>query len=83
MKKVFTIMLVIILIGANGLLFGSSSLLLIQLVAVIFTIIFSALITFLIIKITSLFIDVRVNSEDENTGLDLTQHGEEAYNNAI
>lgn len=51
MKKVFTIMLVIILIGANGLLFGSSSLLLIQLVAVIFTIIFSALITFLIIKI--------------------------------
>ena len=36
--------------------------------------------TFIILKIVDLAIGVRVTTEDEILGLDLTQHGEEGYN---
>ena len=36
--------------------------------------------TFIILKIVAAFIGLRVNQEDESVGLDLSQHGERAYN---
>ena len=35
--------------------------------------------TFIILKVVDLVIGVRVTEADEYTGLDVTQHGEEAY----
>ena len=36
--------------------------------------------TYIILKIVDRFIGVRVSEDEEITGLDLTQHGEEGYN---
>jgi ammonium transporter, Amt family len=36
--------------------------------------------SFIILKIVDLVVGVRVDARDEQTGLDLTQHGEEGYN---
>jgi Amt family ammonium transporter len=51
-----------------------------QLKGVLFTLVFAAAGTFIILKITSLFGALRVSEEDETLGLDLSQHGESAYN---
>jgi Amt family ammonium transporter len=40
----------------------------------------AAVATFVILKICDIAVGVRVDSEDETKGLDLTMHGEEAYN---
>lgn len=65
--------------GANGLLFGNPSQLGIQLVGVAATIAFSALMTFIILKGISLFTGLRVEEKCESNGLDIIQHGEDAY----
>jgi ammonium transporter, Amt family len=51
-----------------------------QLLGVVFTATFAAGATFLILKLVNLIIDLRISAEDEHSGLDLTQHGESAYN---
>jgi ammonium transporter, Amt family len=51
-----------------------------QLKGVLFTLAFAAAGTLIILKITSLFGSLRVSEEDETLGLDLSQHGESAYN---
>ena len=43
------------------------------------TIVFSAVGTFAILKVLALFGTVRATARDEGLGLDVTQHGEEAY----
>ena len=40
---------------------------------------FSFVLTFVIIKVLDLVMGVRVSEEDEETGLDLTQHTEVGY----
>ena len=59
---------------------GSPAQLVNQFVGVIFTITLAATATFLIMKLVGALIGLRVSPEDEDTGLDLTQHGESAYN---
>ncbi len=66
--------------GFDGLLFGNPHQLLVQLIAVVATIAFAGTVTFLILKVLSLFAPLRVSEEEEETGLDVTQHGEDAYN---
>ncbi|MEP6470733.1 MAG: ammonium transporter [Acidobacteriota bacterium] len=63
----------------DGLLFGNPRQLAIQAAAVLATIAFSAAGTFVILKILTLFGVVRATARDEGLGLDVTQHGEEAY----
>ena len=65
--------------GGNGLLFGNPQQFFIQLQAVLVTLIYSFVATFLIIKIMDMVMGVRVNHEEEVMGLDLTQHHERAY----
>jgi Amt family ammonium transporter len=65
--------------GFDGLLFGNPQQLLIQAIAVVATIAFAASATFIILKVISVFTALRVSEEDEETGLDISQHGEDAY----
>jgi Amt family ammonium transporter len=67
----------------NGLFMkdGSAALLGDQLVAVGATLVFSGVLSFVIIKVLDLVLPkgIRVTEEEEDTGLDLTQHAEEGY----
>jgi len=65
--------------GANGLVSGSASLLGSQAVAVFVTVAFAGVMTFIILKAINATVGLRVKKEEEILGLDLTQHGEEAY----
>ncbi|HAX71963.1 MAG TPA: ammonia channel protein [Firmicutes bacterium] len=66
--------------GADGLFYGNYTLLIKQLIAIAATVGYSLVVTFLIIWIISKFMKVRVSDSEEEIGLDLTQHGETAYN---
>jgi len=65
--------------GADGLFFGNPKQFLIQLATVGITIVYTAVITFVIYKLVDLFIGMRVDEKTEAIGLDLTQHHERAY----
>jgi Amt family ammonium transporter len=64
---------------ADGGVGGNWAQLGIQAIAVVATIIFSAVMTFIILKVISLVFRLRTNPREEGLGLDFTQHGEEAY----
>ncbi len=64
---------------ADGLLFGNPRQLAIQAAGVLATIVFSAAGTFAIVKLLGFFATLRASARDEGLGLDVTQHGEEAY----
>ena len=53
----------------------------IQLKAILITIVWSGVVSFIAYKIVDMTIGLRVNEEDEREGLDITSHGETAYHN--
>jgi Amt family ammonium transporter len=65
--------------GANGLLYGNPHQLLIQAVGVIATIAFSFIGSSILLKLTDAMVGIRVTGDDEQMGLDLSQHNESAY----
>ena len=68
---------------ANGVavsLAGGSHQFINQLIGVLFTAALAATATFLIVKLVDATVGLRVDAEDESLGLDLSQHGERAYN---
>lgn len=62
--------------------FGSFHLLWAQTIAVVVTILYSGILTYILFKIINKYIGIRVSDEDEANGLDLTQHEEMAYTEA-
>jgi len=52
----------------------------VQALGVVTTIAWTALVTYLILKLVAVFVELRVNEEDETVGLDLTAHEESGYN---
>ena len=64
---------------ADGALFGNASQLAVQSLAIAATIAYSVAGTFLILKLIVLVAGLRASSREEGIGLDVTQHGEEAY----
>jgi Amt family ammonium transporter len=66
--------------GATVSLAGSSHQFINQFIGVAFTATLAAVGTFLIVKLVDKLIGLRVDQEDESIGLDLSQHGERAYN---
>lgn len=66
-------------LGNNGLLFGNPGLLWTQFIGVAATYIMAIVGTFILLKLLSLFMQLRVKEEVEFQGLDVPQHGEEAY----
>ena len=65
--------------GADGLFFGNPAQLGIQAMAALVTIVFVFVGTLIILAIVAGITGLRVNEEDERTGLDLSQHDEKAY----
>jgi len=65
--------------GANGLLSGHPAQVLIQLASVLIVLAYSATATFVILKLLGLVIPLRISGRDEGVGLDVKEHGEEAY----
>jgi len=64
---------------ADGLLFGNPAQLGIQAVAVAAAIVYSGVVSFVLLKAISVIIPLRANESEESVGLDLALHGEEAY----
>jgi Amt family ammonium transporter len=64
---------------ADGLLFGNPTQLLIQATAILAAIVYSGIGSFVLLKVIALVIPLRADARDEDAGLDLMQHGEEAY----
>jgi Amt family ammonium transporter len=52
----------------------------IQIKGVLFTIVFTGIASFILLKIVDLLVGLRVSSEDETLGLDLALHDERGYN---
>ena len=69
--------------GANGLFYGSSHLLVAQLISTAVAYMLAIVGTFIIFKVISLFMTVRTDRDEEITGLDIGEHGEQGYNYAI
>jgi Amt family ammonium transporter len=65
--------------GADGLFFGNPAQLGIQAMAVLVTIVFVFVGTLIILAIVDAIVGLRVNEEEERSGLDLSQHDEKAY----
>ena len=65
--------------GASGTIFGNFLLLQAQAVAIAATIAYSFVATFIILKVLALTVGLRVTDDEEESGLDLTQHSEAAY----
>jgi ammonium transporter, Amt family len=66
-------------LGNDGLLFGNPGLIWTQFVGVAATYVFAAVGTFVILKLISLVMPLRVKQDIEQQGLDVPEHGEEAY----
>ena len=66
--------------GVQGALYGDWHQLWIQIVATLVSIVFSAVITFILFKIVDSTIGLRVDKRVEEEGLDIYEHGESAYN---
>src|SRR6185312_10748311 len=62
--------------GTPGLLEGHSQQVLIQLYGIAVTLVWSAGVTYALLKLVGIFVPLRVSKEQELEGLDITQHGE-------
>ncbi|HEY3396404.1 MAG TPA: ammonium transporter [Armatimonadota bacterium] len=69
--------------GANGLFFGNPKQFFIQVVAVLASAIWGFVMTVVILKIVDRIMGLRVTEEEEAVGLDVSQHGEEAYGGLV
>jgi Amt family ammonium transporter len=65
--------------GNDGLFFGNAGLFGTQLIGVLATIGYAALVTFILLKVLDALMGLRVKEEEEVIGLDHTQHKESAY----
>jgi Amt family ammonium transporter len=64
---------------ADGLLYGNPGQLVTQAIAVAAAIVYSGVLSFVLLKIIGAVIPLRATAADEGVGLDVSQHGEEAY----
>jgi Amt family ammonium transporter len=63
----------------DGALYGNVAQVGIQAAAVATAIVYSGLVSFILLKLIGVIMPLRASREDEATGLDITMHGEEAY----
>jgi Amt family ammonium transporter len=62
--------------GVSGLLEGNPRQVLTQLYGIVVTLVWSGIMTFVVLKVVAAMVPLRVRHEDEVMGLDVTQHGE-------
>jgi ammonium transporter, Amt family len=65
--------------GKDGLIYGNPKQLLFQLIGILSVWVFAFVMTWIIGKVVNAIIGLRVSSEEESVGLDISQHGERAY----
>jgi len=65
--------------GANGLIAGHPSQVLIQVASVLIVMAYSGTGTFVILKLLALVMPLRIAGRNEKLGMDVSDHGEEAY----
>ena len=65
--------------GADGLLFGNPGQVVIQATAILAALVYSGVLSFVLLKVIGLFLPLRASRSEETEGLDVSQHGEEAY----
>jgi Amt family ammonium transporter len=63
--------------GTAGVLEGNTAQLLIQLKGVAVTVVYDAVVSFILLKIVDMLMGLRVTEEQEREGLDISQHGEQ------
>ena len=66
--------------GGMGLENSISDQVMIQIVGIIFTIIWCGIFTYIALRVTNSIVGLRITDEDEQTGVDLSEHGEKGYN---
>ncbi len=66
-------------VGAKGLIFGGFAQFGKQILASVATIAYSAVLTAVIVKLVDVLVGIRATAEEEEMGLDVSLHGEEAY----
>ena len=65
--------------GANGLIHGNAGQLGTQAAVVGITLVYSLVVTLVILRVLDWVFGLRVSEEEEKIGLDISQHGERAY----
>ena len=65
--------------GPNGLFFGNPEQVVSQIVGIVVVALFAFLGTYVLLRVINIFTPLRVSTKEEDAGLDITQHGEEAY----
>jgi Amt family ammonium transporter len=66
-------------VGADGLIYGGVRQFVVQLGASVVALLFAIVMTFVLLKLVSKIVGLRVTESDEREGLDTSQHGEEGY----
>jgi Amt family ammonium transporter len=64
---------------ADGLLFGNPGQVTTQIIAVLAAIVYSGVVSFVLLKVIGAVMPLRATPSDEGVGLDMCMHGEEAY----
>ncbi|MEN6568342.1 MAG: ammonium transporter [Veillonellales bacterium] len=65
--------------GADGFFYGNPEQVLYQLAGVATSWIFAAVVTFIIVKVVGLFLQIKADPDEEVQGIDLIEHGERGY----
>ncbi len=65
--------------NGGGLIFGNSAQVILQVKAVVITIIYSGVVSFILLKLIDFTIGLRCTEDSEKMGLDLSDHAETAY----
>ncbi len=65
--------------GANGLFYGQSHQMIVQVIGAVVASLYSLVVSVIILKVIDWTIGLRVKEPEEVQGLDITQHGEEGY----
>ena len=65
--------------GPSGLLSGNTTQVATQLASVVAVLVYSGAATFVILKLLALIMPLRISGRIEGVGMDVTEHGEEAY----
>ncbi|NWJ96093.1 MAG: ammonium transporter [Chloroflexi bacterium] len=65
--------------GADGVFYGGYDLIWKQLIAVVVAVGYSGIVTFILLKVINAVVGLRVGNKQEALGLDVSQHGEKAY----
>jgi Amt family ammonium transporter len=68
--------------NANGLLFGNPGQLAVQATAVAAAIVYSGVVSFILLKAIDMVVPLRAGDADQTVGMDVSMHGEDAYSHA-